>query len=91
MLVTSETLEDARPFTRARDAGAEARAAASLRALLSALKDAAGDAWAGAALGANPIQLLDRVEVVSPTAVLDMSFKDPGQTPQFDYPPGATG
>ncbi|HEY3350202.1 MAG TPA: hypothetical protein VGM13_10535 [Thermoanaerobaculia bacterium] len=51
MLVTSETLEAARPFTRARDAGAEARAAASLRALLSALKDAAGDAWAGAALG----------------------------------------
>ena len=51
MLVTSETLEAARPFTRARDAGAEARAAASLRALLSALKEAAGDAWAGAALG----------------------------------------
>jgi len=51
VLVTSETLEAARPFTRARDAGAEARAAASLRALLSALKDAAGDAWAGAALG----------------------------------------
>ncbi|MEO8053600.1 MAG: hypothetical protein ABI768_00500 [Acidobacteriota bacterium] len=49
--MTSETLEAARPFTRARDAGAEARAAASLRALVSALKDAAGDAWAGAALG----------------------------------------
>jgi hypothetical protein len=49
--VTSETLQDARPFTRARDAGAEARAAAGLRALLSALEDAAGDAWAGAALG----------------------------------------
>jgi hypothetical protein len=49
--VTSETLEAARPFTRARDAGAEARAAAGLRALLSALEDAAGDAWAGAALG----------------------------------------
>ena len=51
MLVPSETLEAARPFTRSRDAGAEARAAAGLRALLSALKDAAGDAWAGAALG----------------------------------------
>ena len=51
MLVTSETLEDARPFTRARDAGAEARAAAGLRALLSALEDAAGESWAGAALG----------------------------------------
>jgi hypothetical protein len=49
--VTSETLEAARPFTRARDAGAEARASAGLRALLSALRDAAGDAWAGAALG----------------------------------------
>lgn len=49
--MTSETLEADRPFTRARDAGAEARAAAGLRALLSALKDAAGDAWAGAALG----------------------------------------
>jgi hypothetical protein len=51
VLVPSETLEAARPFTRSRDAGAEARAAAGLRALLSALKDAAGDAWAGAALG----------------------------------------
>ena len=49
--MTSETLEAARPFTRARDAGAEARTAAGLRALVSALKDAAGDAWAGAALG----------------------------------------
>lgn len=49
--MTSETPDAARPFTRARDAGAEARAAAGLRALLSALKDAAGDAWAGAALG----------------------------------------
>jgi hypothetical protein len=49
--VTSETLEAARPFTRARDAGAEARAAAGLRALLSALRDAADDAWAGAILG----------------------------------------
>ncbi len=51
LLVTSETLEAARPFTRARDAGAEARTAAGLRALVSALEDAAGDAWAGAALG----------------------------------------
>lgn len=49
--MTSETLEGSRPFTRARDAGAEARAAAGLRALVSALKDAAGDAWIGAALG----------------------------------------
>ena len=40
-----------RPFTRARDAGAEARAAEVVRALVSALTDAAGDAWAGAALG----------------------------------------
>jgi hypothetical protein len=49
--VTSETLQAARPFTRAHDAGAEARAAAGVRALVSALSDAAGDAWAGAALG----------------------------------------
>ena len=49
--MTHETVESSRPFTRARDAGAEARAAAGVRALVSALKDAAGDAWAGAALG----------------------------------------
>ena len=49
--MTRETLEVARPFTRARDAGAEARAAAGVRALVSAMKDAAGDAWIGAALG----------------------------------------
>ena len=49
--MTRETLEAARPFTRARDAGAEARAAAGVRALVSALRDAAGDAWVGAALG----------------------------------------
>ncbi len=49
--VERETLEAARPFTRARDAGAEARAAEAVRALVSALSDAAGDAWAGAALG----------------------------------------
>jgi hypothetical protein len=51
VLVTRETAEAGRPFTRARDAGAEARAAAGLRAILSALEDAGGDAWAGAALG----------------------------------------
>jgi hypothetical protein len=35
-------------------------------------------------------QLLDRVYVVSPNAVLDMSFKDPASTPQFDNP-GVSG
>ena len=46
-----DTGEAGRPFTRARDAGAEGRAAEAVRALVSALTDAAGDAWAGAALG----------------------------------------
>jgi len=49
--VATDTGEALRPFTRARDAGAEARAAEVVRALVSALTDAAGDAWAGAALG----------------------------------------
>jgi hypothetical protein len=49
--VANDTGEALRPFTRARDAGAEARAAEVVRALISALTDAAGDAWAGAALG----------------------------------------
>lgn len=35
-------------------------------------------------------QLLDRVHVVSPNAVLDMSFKDPASTPQFENP-GVSG
>ena len=43
--------EALRPFTRARDPGAEALAAEAVRALVSALTDAAGDAFAGAALG----------------------------------------
>jgi hypothetical protein len=43
--------EAGRPFTRAGDAGAEARAADAVRALVSALTGAAGDAWVGAALG----------------------------------------
>lgn len=46
-----DTDDAGRPFTGARDAGAEARAAEVVRALVSALTDAAGDAWAGAALG----------------------------------------
>jgi hypothetical protein len=50
-VVTVDMGEAGRPFTRARDAGAEARAAEVVRALVSALTDAAGDAWAGAALG----------------------------------------
>jgi hypothetical protein len=49
--VATDTGDAGRPFTRARDAGAEARAAEAVRALVSALTDAAGDAWAGAALG----------------------------------------
>jgi hypothetical protein len=49
--VAADTGEALRPFTRARDAGAEARAAEAVRALVSALTDAAGDAWVGAALG----------------------------------------
>jgi len=49
--VAIDTGEAGRPFTRARDAGAEERAAEAVRALASALADAAGDAWAGAALG----------------------------------------
>jgi len=38
-----------------------------------------------------PNQLLDRVEVVSPTAVLEMSFKDTTVVPQFDTPPVSAG
>ncbi len=48
-----DTGEAGRPFTQARDAGAEARAAEAVRALVSALTDAAGDAFAGAALGGS--------------------------------------
>ncbi len=40
---------------------------------------------------ALPDQLLDRVSVVSPAAVLEMSFDDTSRVPQFETPPVSAG
>ncbi|NJD30508.1 MAG: hypothetical protein FIB04_01295 [Gammaproteobacteria bacterium] len=39
---------------------------------------------------ATPTQVLDRVNVVSPRAVLNMAFDDPAQATPFDSPPAIT-
>jgi hypothetical protein len=44
----------------------------------------------GIAAGQNATQILDRVNIVSPRAVLDMAFDDPAQLNPFEIPPAIT-